>query len=119
MACCKDKGVRTQCLGICDMDEDKSKSEARFVGGCHVYEEVILECVNGNQFYIYTWVRGILKIAFEIKIGYKRLIWFFTAAKEDKASRGVGGEGSSNQVEMKTHQYKLNWDQFQQLIGRK
>ena len=61
MACCKDKGVRTQCLGICDMDEDKSKSEARFVGGCHVYEEVILECVNGNQFYIYTWVRGILK----------------------------------------------------------
>ena len=54
MACCKDKGVRTQCLGICDMDEDKSKSEARFVGGCHVYEEVILECVNGNQFYIYT-----------------------------------------------------------------
>ena len=60
MACCKDKGVRTQCLGICDMDEDKSKSEARFVGGCHVYEEVILECVNGNQFYIYTWVRGIL-----------------------------------------------------------
>ena len=54
IACCKKNEVRSLCWGYCDMEEDKTKSVARIVAGCRAYEEVISECVNGNQHYIYT-----------------------------------------------------------------
>ena len=53
------------------MEEDKTKSVARIVAGCQAYEEVISECVNGNQHYIYTWARGILKIHMKLEIAFK------------------------------------------------